>query len=746
MRKTIANVILSKPLFTGLISSFIVVIIILSSFNIFSYKFYINNIEEQIIESTNERLYNVVSDLEQYFDIVQKAAIRLYLEDDVQEVLKKRNISDYDIYRIYNVFKQYRNDFPYVPMFYLFNEKSNFVITPTATYSTESFFNTFYNSGIYNYDFWLKESKSPFYYRLYPASNFAYYLNEQEVSLYDLMPMAFKVSPHSSHILVVMIDIKALSIYADSTFMEDFYIVNGDEIIFESINSNGHQLEIPIDKGDNYTRVDDGYLFLRKSTSRGLKYYKLVLNHEIKSQLKKTNFIFLISIIVSVVISFIISLYMVMRFNNPVKRIAEIIGDQTNTQVNYMGISLKDIQDHVQQMALKNIHYAEKIDERDSTLNSFIYQSKIRDIYSEINQLLDETALKDDYAIIYFKVHYRDRYFNEISDQTNIGTFYLKELIGLYIHSYFNSSVTFNIEQDQIISIINREGPDQEFEDIMAEIMEKLRYEEEYLFMTVIVSRVYSDISKLSEAYYNTIAIARYRQLLNETQIIYEDRLDTGSSKFYFSLDQVNRFTKSLYNANEHQALDVIESILEYNFRKKVNQFYMGLLGIEIINHSMKVLMELYYDIPKEFNIDLIYDELSKCSTIEEYRDVSSAFISTVVNYIKTHEEEEDYIIDHVKNYIEDKYMTDIYLDLLADNLDITRSYLSSYFKEKTGIYLNDYLNNYRIQKALPLLKDSSIKIHEISKMVGIANSNTFTRLFKKFTGQTPSEYRQSTL
>lgn len=744
MKRDITNLIFSKSLFTNLIFSFIVIILILSSFNIFSYKFYIDSIEEQIINNTNERLYNVFDNFEQYFDIIQKTIIRLYLEEDIQHILRKNTLSDYDVHTIYNIFTQYRNDFPYVPMFYLLTDKSDFVITPYATYNKHSFFNTFYNNPIYSKDFWMAETEGSFKHKLYSASDFIYYSNPGKASLYHLMPMAFKGSYNADHIVIALVDIVSLARDIDSSFMKDFYIVDNGNSIFQTGVSDTDLSSLSLDWGNGFKKIDEGYLFSLKSSSRGLTYYKLVPNDEIKSELRKTNLIFAIFIIISIIISFAISLYMVVKFNNPVKQIAEIIGSETNTYIKYSGVSLQDIQFHVQQMASRNIYYAEKISERDSALKSFIYQSKIKDIYSDINQMLDETMLASDYAIIYFKVHYRDLYFEEISEQSSMGTFYLKELIGLYINSYFNSSITFHTEKDQIVSIVNIDSENQNLEEIMTQIMEKLKTEEEYLFLTIVVSKIYKDVSNLSNAYYKTIDIAKYRQLIDDTQLMIEDQMNLGSRKFYFSLEQVSQFTNSLYNAHESEAVHLVENILEYNFKKEVNQFYINLLSLEIINHSMKVLMDLYYEVPDEFDIDLVYGQLDRCSTIEEYIKICIDFVSSVVGHIDTHEQKEDYIIDYVKEYVEEKYMTDIYLELLADNLNISKSYLSSYFKDKTGTNLNEYINNFRIQKALGLLENSAMQIQDIAKEVGISNANTFTRLFKKFTGQTPTEYRQS--
>ena len=57
-----------------------------------------------------------------------------------------------------------------------------------------------------------------------------------------------------------------------------------------------------------------------------------------------------------------------------------------------------------------------------------------------------------------------------------------------------------------------------------------------------------------------------------------------------------------------------------------------------------------------------------------------------------------------------------------------------------------EYINNFRIKKAKALLAEPSVKINEISHMLGFENTNYFSRIFRKTTGITPSDYRERVL
>lgn len=70
-------------------------------------------------------------------------------------------------------------------------------------------------------------------------------------------------------------------------------------------------------------------------------------------------------------------------------------------------------------------------------------------------------------------------------------------------------------------------------------------------------------------------------------------------------------------------------------------------------------------------------------------------------------------------------------------------NYLNILFKRQTGHTLYAFLSNIRLEHSRHLLEDSQINVTDIASRVGYPNSNSFTRLFRKKTGLTPSEYRK---
>ena len=95
---------------------------------------------------------------------------------------------------------------------------------------------------------------------------------------------------------------------------------------------------------------------------------------------------------------------------------------------------------------------------------------------------------------------------------------------------------------------------------------------------------------------------------------------------------------------------------------------------------------------------------------------------------------------------IDNDLSADLSLNRLATLQNISPSYLSSIFKKETGVTVTEFVNNRRIKYAINLLENTKIQIQTVAQYSGIDDLNYFIRLFKKFTGMTPKQYRQNLL
>lgn len=93
---------------------------------------------------------------------------------------------------------------------------------------------------------------------------------------------------------------------------------------------------------------------------------------------------------------------------------------------------------------------------------------------------------------------------------------------------------------------------------------------------------------------------------------------------------------------------------------------------------------------------------------------------------------------------IQQNYASDIGLEWLADQLWVNASYLSRIFSQEVGQPFTTYLNKYRIEQAKHLIATTNLKLYEIAEQSGFSSAIVFSGNFKKVTGMSPSEYRNT--
>ncbi len=99
--------------------------------------------------------------------------------------------------------------------------------------------------------------------------------------------------------------------------------------------------------------------------------------------------------------------------------------------------------------------------------------------------------------------------------------------------------------------------------------------------------------------------------------------------------------------------------------------------------------------------------------------------------------------IHQAQQYIEAHLDGELTLEQVAAQIFLNPVYFSVIFKNETGVNFSKYVVAARIARAKELLRDPGLNIAEVAAQVGYKNHKHFTKLFKKVTGITPSEYRK---
>ena len=99
--------------------------------------------------------------------------------------------------------------------------------------------------------------------------------------------------------------------------------------------------------------------------------------------------------------------------------------------------------------------------------------------------------------------------------------------------------------------------------------------------------------------------------------------------------------------------------------------------------------------------------------------------------------------LEHALSYIRDHQSEPIKVSDIAQHVGIDRSYLSTIFKHSLGLSPQEYLVQYRMDQACLMLQDPNRKISAIAQEVGYSDALAFSKIFRKYKGESPSAYRE---
>ena len=104
--------------------------------------------------------------------------------------------------------------------------------------------------------------------------------------------------------------------------------------------------------------------------------------------------------------------------------------------------------------------------------------------------------------------------------------------------------------------------------------------------------------------------------------------------------------------------------------------------------------------------------------------------------------EDTDSLYGQMVHYVEQNYLRKITLDEIAEYLHANRSYLSRLYKSRSGVNLFDDILHRRVEKAKEYMEHTDCKLYEIAVEVGFEDAGYFSKVFQKYTGMSPKEYR----
>lgn len=226
--------------------------------------------------------------------------------------------------------------------------------------------------------------------------------------------------------------------------------------------------------------------------------------------------------------------------------------------------------------------------------------------------------------------------------------------------------------------------------------------------------------------------------------------IDTVPLYDHFNFNSISsQFGKSISESVDLLDMDatilLLDKIKEYFdcYCETGTSYYRAVCLIFIL---FLIQINTNYDINADL-IALLTDtqkNILSCGTSEQMFDTVKNVLNTLFSSIISRSKKTDTLpIRIAKKYILDNYMHPISLEEVSKEVGFNPSYFSTMFKQECGIGFSEYLSNVRINRAMALLRETNLHVSEVCNNVGYTDLKHFTKIFKKKTSVSPTEFRK---
>ncbi|WP_127586853.1 helix-turn-helix domain-containing protein [Paenibacillus koleovorans] len=318
-------------------------------------------------------------------------------------------------------------------------------------------------------------------------------------------------------------------------------------------------------------------------------------------------------------------------------------------------------------------------------------------------------------------------------------------------HAAYASVVNFQDESAAVLLQIveqKSEGAQRaELSVIAGEITETL-YSITGYHAVIGISRPIERISAVPFAFEEARNVMHSRDLRTGNQIFFvEDAPSANKRPFIYPAFLEKELLGNIRLGDGEQSIGYLDAFFDELKVKSVDEFSYRQGAYQLLACILQMFIEAGHNPYPLFENKDLYAHLSSIRDTSDIKDwLRDGVIAPIAAAMRT--DKEDYVrrkVDEVIALIQFNLTKDLSMEWCADAVALDYKQLSRAFKQQTGYTFIDYVTRLRLAKSKELLRDPSLKINDIADSVGYQPSY-LNRVFKKYEGITPGQYREHVL
>ncbi|WP_248930371.1 helix-turn-helix domain-containing protein [Paenibacillus hamazuiensis] len=456
-------------------------------------------------------------------------------------------------------------------------------------------------------------------------------------------------------------------------------------------------------------------------------------------------------------IGLLIAYLIAYRNSRPLRHIVETITERMEGETSPGADAYRFIRESVARLIDSNHELQEKINHQSPYLQAALFERLLKGEYlspKDTPVLLQhvgiETQGKYFVAAVVQLQGYNAGLDRDALEELDVKRVRLKDVL----HEEWNTAVYWHDVAEDQIALLFAFGPEHPAEsmNVLDEALRRacdtIRQRLE-LTARIAVGGVYENLPNIARSYEEAKRTLEYMEWTNAGGIMRYGELPQENSSYYYPSDLEMRLTNLAKAGEQAQVEDLLQELYRINFEQRrlpvaMLQMYIHEMWGTLIKLLPQVGMNESLVLEKMMPLSggkVSFDVLER-----SYRSLACTFkhVCEVVNERK--KSQNVLLLEKIEKLLNESYAKpDLCLDVVADELNISKGYLSQFFKEQKGIGFSDYLENLRMSEAKMMLARTDLPVGEIAQQVGYSSANTFCRAFKRLYGVSALAFRRST-
>jgi two-component system response regulator YesN len=253
-------------------------------------------------------------------------------------------------------------------------------------------------------------------------------------------------------------------------------------------------------------------------------------------------------------------------------------------------------------------------------------------------------------------------------------------------------------------------------------------------------------------SYKSANGVLDYRLLLGKNKILsitdLEGRITTEN---FMNAEWGNTFSLRIKTDSLTEVNLFIEEMIHHlklSFHSMDASYFQIQKVILVLMNAVSELDEAEFQVLTNSKSVNMLNEVYRYQTLDDIEQWLKEICKKVLVYVsQKRKTSTNQLMERATKYIQDNFADqELSLQELSRYVHVSGNYLSTLFKQYTGDTFIEYLTRIRIEKAKEFMIQTDLKFYEIAPLVGCADPNYFSVVFKKNTGATPKEYREKWL